>query len=179
LASMMDIAPKSEKKTDLENTDNKNDDESGNQNKNTPENQNDDSSEDELELEDDIYFLNYIYLQKSPYKINGKFVEQIREQIFLPIKFIDAIKDFESGQVYSVLTKDENGNFNVLNQNADYSFAERVANLLSNNKQTVENVESGYLIYIVTQEVVFNEEISKITYFKDITFGVLYEQVKA
>ena len=31
----------------------------------------------------------------------------------------------------------------------------------------------------MTQEVIFNEEISTITYFKDITFGVLYEQVKA
>lgn len=27
--------------------------------------------------------------------------------------------------------------------------------------------------------MLFNEEISTITYFKDITFGVLYEQVKA
>ena len=39
--------------------------------------------------------------------------------------------------------------------------------------------ENGYLIYIVSQEVIFNEEISTATYFKDITFGVLYEQVKA
>jgi hypothetical protein len=39
--------------------------------------------------------------------------------------------------------------------------------------------ENGYLIYIVSQEVIFNEEISTVTYFKDITFGVLYEQVKA
>jgi hypothetical protein len=35
------------------------------------------------------------------------------------------------------------------------------------------------LIYIVTQDVLFDEEISTITYFKDITFGVLYEQMKA
>jgi hypothetical protein len=30
----------------------------------------------------------------------------------------------------------------------------------------------------VTQEVLFNEEISTVTYIKDITFGVLYEKVK-
>ena len=35
-----------------------------------------------------------------------------------------------------------------------------------------------FLIHIVTQEALFNEEISTITYIKDITFGVLYEQVK-
>ena len=85
-------------------------------------------SEDDLEVENEHSFLDQVYLQKSPYKINGKFVEQISEQIFHPIQFIDAIKDFQSGQVYSVLTKDEYGNFNVLNQNADISFAERVAN---------------------------------------------------
>ena len=42
-----------------------------------------------------------------------------------------------------------------------------------------ESTEDGFLIYIITQEVIFNEELSTITYFKDITFGVLYEQVKA
>lgn len=72
-------------------------------------------SEDDLEPENENSFLSQVYLQKSPYKIKGKFVEHIEEQIFLPIQFIDAIKDFQSGQVYSVLTKDEYGNFNVLN----------------------------------------------------------------
>ena len=42
-------------------------------------------------------------------------------------------------------------------------------------KHEKTDTENGYLIYIVTQEVIFNEEISTITYFKDITFGVLYE----
>jgi hypothetical protein len=36
-------------------------------------------------------------------------------------------------------------------------------------------MDEGFLIHIVTQEVLFDEEISTITYFKDITFGVLYE----
>jgi len=31
------------------------------------------------------------------------------------------------------------------------------------------------LIYIVNQEILFDEEVSTITYFRDITFGVLYE----
>lgn len=39
--------------------------------------------------------------------------------------------------------------------------------------------EKEYLVYIVTQQIVFNDELSTITYFKDITFGVLYEQIKA
>ena len=39
--------------------------------------------------------------------------------------------------------------------------------------------DGGYLVYIVSQEVLFDDELSTITYFKDITFGVLYEQIKA
>jgi hypothetical protein len=46
----------------------------------------------------------------------------------------------------------------------------------ANQDKAIEG--AGYLIYIVTQEALFNDEISTITYFKDITFGVLYEQIK-
>jgi hypothetical protein len=31
----------------------------------------------------------------------------------------------------------------------------------------------------VNQEILFDEELSTITYFRDITFGVLYEKIKA
>ena len=57
-----------------------------------------------------------MYLQKSPYKINGKFVEQIQEQIFKPVLLVDALKEFESGQVYSVMTKDDQGEFSILSK---------------------------------------------------------------
>ena len=89
---------------------------------------------------------------------------------------MDAIKEFDNGQVYSVLTKDEEGNYSTLSKKNDFSFAERVTNEI----KSIENKDekSGYLIYIVTQEVIFDDEISTITYFKDITFGVLYEQIK-
>ena len=33
------------------------------------------------------------------------------------------------------------------------------------------------LIHIVTQDVLYNDEACTITYFKDITFGILYEQM--
>ena len=75
--------------------------------------------------------------------------------------------------MYSVLTKDQDGNYNTLSKDKDFSFAERVVN--QNLNTEISKNDSGYLIYIVTQEVLFNDEISTITYFKDITFGVLYE----
>ena len=36
-----------------------------------------------------------------------------------------------------------------------------------------------FLIYIVNQQVKINDEPQTLTFFKDITFGVLYEQIKA
>ena len=35
------------------------------------------------------------------------------------------------------------------------------------------------LVYIINQEIEFNEEPVTITFFKDITFGILYEQMMA
>jgi hypothetical protein len=69
-----------------------------------------------------------VFLQRSPYIIRDKFVEQIDDQIFEPIQFTQAITSFENGQVYSVLTKDIEGNFRTLSKDMDFSFAERVAN---------------------------------------------------
>jgi hypothetical protein len=129
---------------------------------------------------DEFGFLRNVYLQKSEYKINDeKYVEQIEEQEFRPMLFKEAIKVMQSGQVYSVLTKDEQGAFAVLSKKAEQTFAERVTNHLSGKRNFNNNVQDGYLIYVINQEVIFNEEISMITFFKDITFGVLYEQVKA
>jgi hypothetical protein len=76
--------------------------------------------------------------------------------------------------VYSVLTKDEEGNYSTLSKDKDFSFAERVTNQLVEGQDPKKREDAGNLIYIVTQEVLFNDEISTITYFKDITFGVLY-----
>ena len=105
-------------------------------------------------------------------------MEQIHDQYFEPVPFTDALKSFESGQVYNVLSIDEQGKYSPLSKEKECTFAERVSKQLDNNE--AEKKESaGYLIYIVTQEVIFDEEISTITYFKDITFGVMYEQIKA
>ena len=62
-------------------------------------NKNDDNTEDveSTDNENENGFLGNIYLQKSPYKINNKFVEQIEEQVFQPELLIDALKEFESG----------------------------------------------------------------------------------
>ena len=61
------------------------------------------------------------------------------------------------------------------------AFADRVAMARANQEEGKEEKDAPKenLVYIVSQDILFNDELSTITYFKDITFGVLYEQIKA
>ena len=62
--------------------------------------QNDENTEEVIESsgnECEKAFLSNVYLQKSPYKIKDKFVEQIEEPVFQPELLVDALKQFESG----------------------------------------------------------------------------------
>ena len=83
----------------------------------------------------------------------------------------NSFQSFESGQVYEVVFKDIRGDFVSYDQ------------LVSKNKQVpklLKQVEdSKFLIYIVNQQVKINDLQQTLTFFKDITFGVLYEQIKA
>lgn len=90
-----------------------------------------------------------------------------------------AMKDFESGQVYRIMTKDQQGGFKCL-RNSSMDFADRVA-LARDDEERNSKSEAlnESLFYITSQDILFNDELSTITYFKDITFGVLYEQIKA
>jgi hypothetical protein len=79
-------------------------------------------------------------LQKSPYIINGSVVEQIDDiddEEFKPVQFIESIKSFQSGQVYSVLVKDFMGNFHKLSRNTDKAstFAEKVSKELNEEER--------------------------------------------
>ena len=60
------------------------------------------------------------------------------------------------------------------------AFADRVAKARTDEEvNDAPEVPNESLVYIVSQDILFNDELSTITYFKDITFGVLYEQIKA
>lgn len=68
-------------------------------------------------------------------------------------RFYQAIKEFQSGSVYKVQkhTKSDNPT----------------------------NEEKIFLIHIIKQQIIYNDEPHEIAYIKDVTFGVLYEQSKA
>ena len=60
------------------------------------------------------------------------------------------------------------------------AFADRVAMARVGDERNNESeVQNENLFYIMSQDILFNDELSTITYFKDITFGLLYEQIKA
>ena len=56
------------------------------------------------------------------------------------------------------------------------AFADRVAMARANREgKEAMDAPNENLVYIVSQDIIFNDELATITYFKDITFGVLYE----
>jgi hypothetical protein len=60
------------------------------------------------------------------------------------------------------------------------AFADRVAMARVGDERNSESeAQNENLFYIMSQDILFNDELSTITYFKDITFGLLYEQIKA
>ena len=59
------------------------------------------------------------------------------------------------------------------------TFADKVAQARIDRENEGSGVPNDILVQIVTQTIMFNDELSTITYFKDITFGVLYEQIQA
>ncbi len=75
-----------------------------------------------------------------------------------------------------MLVRLEDDNFACLGHKKNLPFADRVA---SQNQKKREDLgfedKNILLIHVVTQDVLFNDEASTITYFKDITFGILYE----
>ena len=60
-----------------------------------------------IEFEDFDTYLRKVYLQRSSFKINSKHSSVTEQQIFQPVLFHEAIKEFKSGQVYNVLVKDK------------------------------------------------------------------------
>ena len=49
--------------------------------------------------------------------------------------------------------------------------------MVKSEKQQFQN--HHFLVQVISQHVLFNEEIAQVCYFKDITFGVLQDQIQA
>ena len=101
-------------------------------------------------------------------------------------EIIHWIQNFETGQVYEVLYKDQLGNFQpfvrtnqiqaAIKKDDDNEFDNMDFDQDKNEESGNESAQqTKFLIYIVNQPLNFNEEAVTITFFKDITFGVLYE----
>ena len=72
------------------------------------------------------------------------------EAIDRPISLLNGLSKIESGKVYEVIPKD--------------------------NLNTYQRPPSKKnLILIITQSVLINDELHRMAFFKDVTFGVLYE----
>ena len=70
-----------------------------------------------------------------------------------------------TNQIQAAIKKDDDNEFDNMDFDQD-------KNEESGNESAQQ---TKFLIYIVNQPLNFNEEAVTITFFKDITFGVLYE----
>ena len=120
----------------------------------------------------DFSFVEKIYAQKTPYFLKDDNVQYDNAESQVPLLFIDALEKFKSNQVYKILKKDDDGHlksYHHKNQKPFQNFADRV----QDEKYSINH----FLVQVVTQNVLFNEEVAQITYFKDITFSVIQDQI--
>jgi predicted nucleotidyltransferase len=98
----------------------------------------------------------------------------------------DAFQQLENRKVYEVLYKDSFGNFQPFLRKNPYEkiikgddFDRMLEDDSDEKDQDEESKQKKFLIYIINQEIEFDEQPVTITFFKDITFGILYDQMLA
>ena len=131
---------------------------------------------------DDI--LDSIYLDQTIFKIDGSSVEVMKKRALeRPAKLNDCLSTLENGSIYKVMYMSEENEFRELTHQPKVSFADRVAQQVELNNEAgprnFQKKDNSFLIHIVIQDAIFNEKPCNIIYFRDVTFGVLYEQIQA
>ena len=75
--------------------------------------------------------------------------------------------------MYEVLQQASNGEYvsydSSSNNNSEFSIRERIDN----------KSQKKFLVQVIIQQVLVNDKLEQIVFFKDVTFGVLYEHIKA
>ena len=124
--------------------------------------------------QDSEQFLEKIYLKKTQYVIkNGKEVSHEEKTIETIKSLRNCMPFFKTGEVYEVLQQASNGEYvsydSSSNHNSEFSIRERIDN----------KPQKKFLVQVIIQQVLVNDKLEQIVFFKDVTFGVLYEHIKA
>ena len=99
-----------------------------------------------------------VYIRNTCFKIeNNKLIEEELEPK-MPETLYNSIHKFVSGEIYEVILKGYDGNFSSFHM-----------------ENLGENSVKNFLVNIVIKNVMINDKPEKIIFFKDVTFGVLYE----
>ena len=64
-------------------------------------------------------------------------MEQTDDVFYQPKSFVESIKEFQTGQVYRVLTQDFEGNYKTLNHEKEVPFAERVTSQITKGRNDI------------------------------------------
>lgn len=67
----------------------------------------------------------------------------------------------KSGEIYEVLLREADGNFSKQTQDND------------------EHERKTYLIHVIIEQAMVNDVLENILFFRDVTFCILHEQIKA
>jgi len=79
-----------------------------------------------------------------------------------PLTLYDQMLNFKSGEIYEVLIRNNDGSFS--NHNTGQSESDRSRN---------------FLIHVIITQVLVNDKLENIIFFRDVTFCILHEQIKA
>ena len=95
------------------------------------------------------------------------------------MSLINTIQNFEVGQVYEIVFKDIfTGRFFTLEEVVKEKRKSKNSSEESSNQPQAPLTQNNTLIYIEALRQDINGEEHILTFFKDITFGILYEQIK-
>ena len=123
-------------------------------------------------------FLSKVYLRKTIYKIKNQIVEQSDMPLEAPQNVIKTIQNFESGQVYEIVFKDIfSDRYFTLEEVVKDRIKSKNSSQLSSQQKGAQSQKNS-LVYLESLRQDINGEEHFLTFFKDITFGILYEQIK-
>lgn len=118
---------------------------------------------------------NKIYLKQVGYKI----VDQVMHHVNLintqPFSLRKSLDEFETGHVYEVVYKDNSGRYLSREQIIESGMSMRNRNQVSDIVEQSDNSNNHILIHIVNKHTTLNGKSYTLTFFRDVTFGVLYE----
>ena len=121
--------------------------------------------------------MDEIYLRRTKFIVTGKEVKEDPTLVSEPQSLYEILKNLISGQVFEIVFKLNNGYFASYQEMLDKKMVAQ-SNAI-NLGISHQNRSKRFMVQIDKNYTKINGIIYAATFFKDITFSVLYEQMRA